>query len=100
MALNQLVEFHALLQHDDQLKSSVAKTKGNLDDVLVISQKTDFDISKGDWLKLQAMRLGGSRTSDDRTQNWDSLLVPLTVEERDKLVPPTDENNFIFEYDA
>lgn len=100
MALDQLVEFHSLLQQDDQLKSSVAKTKGNLDDVLVISHKAEFDISKGDWLKLQAMRLGGSRTSDDRTQNWDSLLLPLTDEERDKLARPKDESIFIFEYDA
>ena len=89
MSLDKLIEFHAAVNSDSDLKNLIVKSKGDLDEVLKISDEANFQVAKGDWLKLQAMRLGGNRTLEERLKNWDKLLQPLTSEECRMLVPPS-----------
>ena len=76
MSLDKLLEFHAAVNSDFDLKNLIVKSKGDLDEVLKISDEANFQVAKGDWLKLQAMRLSGNRTLEERSKNWDRLPLP------------------------
>lgn len=79
-----LVGLFYALRSDAKLKADILETNGDLDQCLEVVTASGFDVTKGDWFKLQALRLG-TRSADDRIAKWNEMILPLTSTELEYL---------------
>lgn len=77
---NDIIGFFSFLSADPDMKKRALEVAGDLDLLINLAEGNGYSMTKGEFLKLQALRTG-MRSSDDRIQNWEKLLSPLLANE-------------------
>lgn len=77
---NDIIGFFSFLSANPDVKKRALKVAGDLDLLVNLAEENGYSMAKGEFLKLQALRTG-LRSSDDRIQNWEKLLMPLLANE-------------------
>jgi hypothetical protein len=76
--------FHALINLDCELMNRISNANGNLEEVATIAKSLGYDATKGNWRRLQMLRMG-TRTSKEMVEHWNVMLKRLSLAEIEDL---------------